>query len=479
MRKAALYIRVSTDKQEELSPDAQKRLLYEYAAKNDIEICEDYIFLEGGISGKKVDKRPQFQKMIGLAKSNDHVFDVILIWKFSRFARNQEESIVYKSLLKKNNIDVVSISEPIIEGPFGSLIERIIEWMDEYYSIRLSGEVVRGMTEKALRGGYQSMAPLGYTKGNPPTIIPEEAEIVNLVFDKYLNEGLTVFEIARLLNEMGLKTRQDNLFERRTIEYILENPFYTGHIRWFRQNHENHTVRDKSEWIVKKAKHEPIISEDVFRQVQERMRLDRRPLKSRPVTEYRHWLSGIIKCGYCGKPLVASKTKNPNRYNFQCSGYGKGKCESNGVSSNNIVPEILKAFKRIVESGDIDYSVHDHNDNKLSTTLLEQQLSKLDVKSERIKAAYINGVDTLEEYKANKNAIVDERNLLIKQIKDINKIATKNHKPEMLKRVNKVYNILMDDNADMLVKNRAIRSVCEKITYNKREGLIDIYFYYI
>ena len=60
-----------------------------------------------------------------------HPIDVILVWKFSRFARNQEESIVYKSMLKKDNVDVISVSEPLIEGPFGSLIERIIEWMDD------------------------------------------------------------------------------------------------------------------------------------------------------------------------------------------------------------------------------------------------------------------------------------------------------------------------------------------------------------
>ena len=87
--------------------------------------------------------------MIATAKSSDHPFDVILLWKFSRFARNQEESIVYKSMLRnKYSVDVVSISEPLVDGPFGSLIERIIEWMDEFYSIRLSGDVTRGMTQK-------------------------------------------------------------------------------------------------------------------------------------------------------------------------------------------------------------------------------------------------------------------------------------------------------------------------------------------
>ncbi len=112
--------------------------------------------------------------MIAAAKSDSHPFDVILVWKFSRFARNQEESIVYKSLLRKKcHVDVVSISEPVIEGPFGSLIERIIEWMDEYYSVRLSGEVTRGMTEKALRGGYQArpLWAIGlWNTENPPSL---------------------------------------------------------------------------------------------------------------------------------------------------------------------------------------------------------------------------------------------------------------------------------------------------------------------
>ena len=91
--------------------------------------------------------------MIAIAKQPSHPIDVILVWKYSRFARNQEESIVYKSMLKKDNVDVISVSEPTIDGPFGTLIERIIEWMDEYYSIRLSGEVLRGMKEKALQHG--------------------------------------------------------------------------------------------------------------------------------------------------------------------------------------------------------------------------------------------------------------------------------------------------------------------------------------
>lgn len=185
----AAYIRVSTDKQEELSPDAQKRLILDYAKKNNIIISSSDIYVENGISGRTASKRPAFQEMIARAKSKEHPFDVILVWKYSRFARNQEESIVYKSMLKRDNVEVVSISEPMMDGPFGSLIERIIEWMDEYYSIRLSGEVLRGMTEKAMRGGYQSIAPFGYVSvggGNPPETDPLQADIVKRVYSSFL-----------------------------------------------------------------------------------------------------------------------------------------------------------------------------------------------------------------------------------------------------------------------------------------------------
>ena len=105
-------------------------------------------------------------------------------------------------------MDVISISEPLVDGPFGSLIERIIEWMDEYYSVRLSGEVTRGMREKAERGGYQARPPLGYkivSHKEPPVIVPEEAEIVKLIFEKYVHDGMGLFEIARLLNSHNLK----------------------------------------------------------------------------------------------------------------------------------------------------------------------------------------------------------------------------------------------------------------------------------
>jgi DNA invertase Pin-like site-specific DNA recombinase len=101
MNIAAVYIRVSTDSQTEYSPDAQLKAIKEYAKKHDIQIDPRYIFKDEGISGRKAEKRPAFMEMIRTAKSKPSPFNKILVHKFDRFARNREDSIVYKSLLKK------------------------------------------------------------------------------------------------------------------------------------------------------------------------------------------------------------------------------------------------------------------------------------------------------------------------------------------------------------------------------------------
>ena len=95
----AAYIRVSTDDQVELSPESQLEEIRKYAQREGILLLEDQIYIDAGISGKKAERRPEFMRMIATAKASECPFSVILLWKYSRFARNQEESIVYKSML--------------------------------------------------------------------------------------------------------------------------------------------------------------------------------------------------------------------------------------------------------------------------------------------------------------------------------------------------------------------------------------------
>ena len=340
------YVRVSTDKQEELSPDSQEKLLREYAAKNNIIILK--VFFEIGISGRKADKRPEFQKMIGLAKSSDHPVDVILVWKFSRFARNQEESIVYKSLLRKqSNVDVVSVSEPLIDGPFGSLIERIIEWMDEYYSIRLSGEVLRGMKEKATKKGYQMSPPFGYRavgNGGPYKIDPDEMKVVDFICDEFDYRNSDATKITRKLNDMGVRTRRGNPFESRSVERILKNPFYYGLVAWngitFMGTHEVHYSKERFEARMKK------------------IQTTYKPLKRRDVSSCKHWLSGILKCGYCGASL-AYNGANRHSPGFQCYKYSKGiHTESCSISEKKVIAALEEYFEKLLSGMDFEYSYH-------------------------------------------------------------------------------------------------------------------------
>lgn len=478
MKSACAYIRVSTDKQEELSPDAQKRLLIDFAKKNNMSLLAENIYIDNGISGKKADKRPEFMKMIGMAKSKEHPFDVILVWKFSRFARNQEESIVYKSLLKKNRVDVVSVSEPLIDGPFGTLIERIIEWMDEYYSIRLSGEVLRGMTEKALRGGYQSSLPLGYRMNKEtgiPYIYEEEAVIVRKIYNDYI-AGHSYLEIARELNAIGYKTKRGATFEGRTVEYILSNPFYYGAVRWNRQNHDNHTIKDISEWIIVMGKHPAIIDKETWDLVQHLMALRSKPYKARAAGHMKHWLGGIVKCSDCGASLMAGL--NATRY--QCGNYNKGKClRSHFIKTAALEQAVYNAFERVFDgTTELHYELKKAS-NKANTNdrdILLSKLSKLDDKEARIKQAYRDGIDTIEEYKENKQLLNDERKALEKQLEAFS-LASDDSNADMLKNISTVYDIIKDTSNDTLTRANAIRSVVDHMAYDKENDKLEVYFF--
>ena len=108
---AACYIRVSTDEQTELSPASQLVEIRKWAAKNGYIIPDEYVFTDEGITGRKVVGRDDFRRMIGVAKQKPKPFDAILLWKFSRFARNRDDAVMYKSILRKQlGIEVISIS---------------------------------------------------------------------------------------------------------------------------------------------------------------------------------------------------------------------------------------------------------------------------------------------------------------------------------------------------------------------------------
>ena len=173
---AAAYIRVSTDDQIEFSPASQLNQLRIYAQNHQLLLLDSHIYMDEGISGRTAARRPAFLKMISAARETPRPFDVILVWKYSRFARSRQDSIFYKSLLRREcGIDVISITEPLSDDPTSILMEALLEAMDEYYSVNLGQEVRRGMQEKFKRGGVVSIPPFGYqvVEGH---FIPDQAK---------------------------------------------------------------------------------------------------------------------------------------------------------------------------------------------------------------------------------------------------------------------------------------------------------------
>ena len=271
---AAAYIRVSTDDQIEFSPASQLSHIRTYAGCHHLLLPDCYIYMDEGISGRTAAKRPAFLKMISAARETPRPFDMILVWKYSRFARSRQDSIFYKSLLRREcGIDVISVTEPLSDDPTSILMEALLEAMDEYYSVNLGQEVRRGMQEKFKRGGVVSIPPFGYqvVEGQ---FIPDkiQAPCVLLIYQQFL-EGSTCPEIARSLNASGVHTSRGNLFDGRAVRYILTNPFYIGILR--RQIHPSSAhdhFYQNTEMTYAKGTHTPLISPILFKQVQQKLK---------------------------------------------------------------------------------------------------------------------------------------------------------------------------------------------------------------
>lgn len=472
MKVAAAYIRVSTDDQLEYSPDSQLEKIKLYAEKNQILLPEEFIFVDEGISGRKTKNRPAFNEMIGLAKCNPKPFDVILVWKFSRFARNREDSIVYKSMLRKErNIDVVSVSEDIGDDKLSILIEAIIEAMDEFYSINLAEEVKRGMTEKAKRGGVLSIPGFGYKVENGEyVIVPEEAEIIRKVFNDYLNKK-GFLTIAKELNAMGIKTHRNCKIENRTIDYWLHNMLYIGKICWSPngKRSRNYNLEDM---IISDGHHEPIIDMETWDKTQERLvkqkekygkyyNSDRKDLS--------HWLTGILRCEKCGKVLSYQ-----GGY-FGCSERSRGKCDGVGYIKAKKIANIILNILSEIELPNVEMEFAEPNSAKEvnindDSRIISAQIQRLEIRLERVKLAYEDGVDTLEEYKAKKKAITDEIAKLKEMLEQTHEEETKEEVKLSKKEFRRLTEVLKDADVSNMEKNNMARTIFKEIIKGGDDG---------
>ena len=476
LKTAAAYIRVSTDNQTELSPDSQIKEIRKYAKQHGYIVPNEYIFRDDGISGRRAEKRPEFIRMIAIAKQKPAPFCAVLLWKFSRFARNQEESIFYKGMLSRNNVEVKSISEPILDGPFGSLIERIIEWFDEFYSINLSGEVKRGMTERVERGGAVSIPAFGYDIVDKKYVVnPATAPIVRQIYADYLS-GMGALQIAHKLNNLGVRTTRGNLWENRTVDYILRNPVYIGKIRWNPNGRTRRNYDDPNIMIVD-GQHEPIIDEDSFNKVQAVYEVNqKRHARYAHDTgkKYMYMLHGLVKCSDCG----ASLSMSAHGQGLQCIRYAKGQCKtSHYISLNKINEKVIRYIDVAFSTGVFDLVV--------KPTAAQQEPSQIDVeamiekelkKYARIKEAFEAGVYTVEELRESRELIDERINALQKQA-----VKPRQSQDALRRKIieqNKdAVQALRDPSVSEQAKNDLLRSFVDHIIFDRENSRISAKFY--
>ena len=302
--KAVIYARYSSDNQREESIEGQLRECMAYCKKNDITVLRTYI--DRAMSAK-TDHRPDFQRMI--KDSAKGLFDVIIVWKLDRFARNRYDSAHYKAQLRKYGVKVLSATENISDGPEGIILESMLEGMAEYYSAELSEKVIRGHTENALKSKYNGGTPtFGYVidKDMQYQIDPRTAPAVLEMFTMY-DKGATMKEIVAYMSERGVTTVRGKKIDLNFMARLLKNRKYIGEYSY--------------RHIVTPDGIPAIVPQDLFDRVQQRLAVNRKaPARHKAEDDY--LLTTKLFCGTCGAMMVGesgtSSSKGRKYHYYRC-----------------------------------------------------------------------------------------------------------------------------------------------------------------
>ena len=332
--KGVIYARYSSDNQREESIEGQIRKNRAFAERNGIEIVGTYI---DRAYSARTDRRPDFQRMI--KDSAKRKFDVVIVWKLDRFARNRFDSAKYKAALKKNDVKVISATEPISDDPVGILVEGMLEANAEYYSANLAENVVRGMSENALAGVYNGgVVPLGYTIDHEKhfQIDPITAPAVLEMFTMYA-EGTAMKQIADYLNAMGIRSARGTPVTINGVTRMLHNRKYIGEYRF-----QETVMPDPIPAIV---------PQELFDRVQERLAATKKaPARNKAEDEY--LLTTKLYCGDCERMMVGesgtSHTGQTHRY-YKCVGAKKHLgCKKKSVKKDWIEGLVLTHIKNTI-----------------------------------------------------------------------------------------------------------------------------------
>ena len=382
---AVIYARYSSDNQREESIEGQIRECTAYAEKNGITVIKHYI--DRALSAK-TDNRPDFQQMI--KDSEKRLFDIVLVWKLDRFARNRYDSAHYEYQLERNHVKLVSATEPISDSPAGIMVKSMLTGMAEYYSAELSEKVVRGMTENVLKGKYNGgTIPIGFKVDEEKffQIDPLKAPFVVEAFHRY-NDGATMKELMNWLNDSGVTTNRNQKFTYNSVQKLLTNKRYIG---------ENH-FKD----IVMPDSIPAIVDKDLFEEVQQKIKKNSRA-PARHKAEDNYLLTTKLFCGMCGAMMFGECGTGRNKvvhHYYKCATAKRFKtCKKKTVRKewleDLIVAETMKLIQDDAVIDAIVAEVMELQDQENTTLpLLEKQMREVENGIENMLNAIQAGVLT-------------------------------------------------------------------------------------
>lgn len=494
-KRAAIYVRVSTDMQVEEgeSIPAQRDRLARWARENGYTIVADYT--DAGESARAAD-RPEFLRMMADAREKPRPFDAILVWKWDRFARNADDAVVYKQLLRRQlGLDLIAVGDPRSDGAVGVLMERILDVVAEFQSLTTAEHVKNTMMYLAQQGRWLGKVPFGYQLDNGKLAIREdEAKAVRWAFEQIARREASVTSIAEAFasgNAFPSTRQRGYRWSYQAASNMLRNAVYVGEVRWNRRStavtaggdgisRKRVGRRRQSEWITVENAHPAIVDRELFAEVQRVLHEIGGRYSGR--SKYGDYLfRGLVRCARCGGRLVWYAPENGSRPRLVCSAYFRVRSVAcrplNSIHVDSLAATVAEAINSVAEGvtpPDLQIAVDRTRTTRAPGAALEAVQQRL----QRLLDAYEGGALTLDEFR-QRRALLDAETARLESLlrEELGEGRPDAQLVERLRRkAREVLPVVLGPESDRSVaqQNAALAAIIDRITVDRQLGSVQI-----
>ena len=426
-KKVYIYTRVSTAMQiDGYSLDAQKSRMKAFAEFNDYEIVGEYE--DAGKSGKSIEGRLEFNRMMEDIKSGQDGVSYVLVFKLSRFGRNAADVLSTLQVMQDFGVNLICVEDGIDSSKdAGKLMISVLSAVAEIERENIRVQTMEGRIQKAREGKWNGgFAPYGYSLEKGQLLInEEEAKAIRVIFDQYVHTDMGANGLAKYLENHGIhKIQRQNgknpLFDASLIRRILKNPVYCGKIAYGRRRTEKvHGTRndyklvEQDDYLLVDGLHEGIVTEELWNEAQ--VKLLAQAKKYEKVNHGKdnkiHLLSGIVKCPICGAGMYGNKsikhksdgTKYKDFFYYGCKHrtMTRGhKCDyKKQVNEELLNGAVAEVITKLVSNPKFAAMMQEKINMKVDTTAIEQEIAaheKLLRQSYSTKSRLMEEIDSLD-----------------------------------------------------------------------------------